>query len=197
MRRSLAMVAVLLTACAPAADPPDAPSATPAPTPSTGATPSPTPEQALTKRSQTPAPPAEAPSVEGEWAMLETGPLTSEEAIDAAALPDGLKAFLKEALLDEVIAAEEWAEEFPDCPVEARVTALHPAGFAVGSVLGCGPDGLMGIFAGTAEAWGAAVSALPEPPECEALAEAGVPAGVPVDWDEGFRCAEGGGWRYW
>lgn len=143
-----------------------------------------------------PETPAEPPEVEGEWEEKDTGPMTSEEAIDAADLPAGLKAYLKEALLQGIDDNEEYADEFPNCPVEAQVTALHPAGFAVGSVLGCGPDGPMGVFAGRAGAWREVVRVHDEP-ECSELAELGIPAGVPVTWDQGLRCGEGGSVRYW
>ncbi len=194
MRRAGILIAALvLGGCTPAPEPSepmtsDASRAAAAPSPSLAP---------VAPASAEPAEPVEAPTVEGVWQEVETGAMTSDEAIDAAPLPDGLRAFLKDALLEEVLASEEWAEEFPDCPVEARVTAIHPAGFAVGSVLGCGPYGVMGVLGEADGGWVELASAILEPPECAVLAEAGVPAAVPYPWDEGLSCVEGGAWRYW
>lgn len=193
MRRAGILIAALaLGGCSPApepAEPPSSASPLPAAAPSS--------LEPVAPRTEAPSEPVEAPSVAGTWQELDTGALTSDELIDAAVLPEGLRVFLKDALLEEVLAGEEWAEEFPDCPVEARVTALHPAGFAVGSVLGCGPGGVMGLLGETDDGWTELASALVEPPECADLAEAGVPAGVPYPWDEGLSCLDGGAWRYW
>lgn len=144
-----------------------------------------------------PAEPAEPPTVEGEWEELELEPMTSDDAIAAAPLPEALKQYLGDALLEEIIANEEWAEEFPDCPVEADVTAYHPAGFAVVGIAGCGPTGRFGIVASAGEQWEEAVMVGDDAPACSELAEAGVPADVPYVWDGGLRCDDPSGFRYW
>lgn len=193
--RSTALAAALLLVAgcsAEAPSPSQAPSSSPAQPSSSAPAESPSPSE-----SAQPSAPAVAPSVEGEWKTVEIGPMLSDGDVDGADLPDGLKAYLKEAILDQVLLEEEYADEFPDCPVEARVTALHPAGFAVATIAGCGPDAQMGVIKATGDEWDAAVLQGNETPACQELADEGVPAKVPVDWDEGFRCTDGDGWRYW
>ena len=197
MRKLGVLAVVLLSACSQDA-PEQAASQPVSPTPAASVEASAKPsEEASPSQSETPAP-AAAPDVEGDWEVIETGPMTTEAAIDEADLPDGLKDYLKSALLEEILANEEWAEEFPDCPVEAQITAIHPAEFAVGMVQGCGPDGRMGIFKEDGGEWRDAVLIGNSVPNCTDLADEGVPAEVPVDWDEGFRCQDTEeNWRYW
>ena len=197
MRELGVLAVVLLSACSQDASE-QAASQPVSPTPAASVEASAEPaEEASPSQSDTPVP-ASAPDVEGEWETVETGPMTTEAAIDEADLPDGLKEYLKGALLEEIIANEEWAEEFPDCPVEAQITAIHPAEFAVGMVQGCGPDGRMGIFKADNGTWREAVLIGNSVPNCTDLADEGVPAEVPVGWDEGFRCQDTEeNWRYW
>ena len=207
MRRSRLLVplaaALLLAGCAGGDGPSDEPAS---PEEASSAAEEPTedetpPEEDATpdeaEEPQEPVEPAEPPTVEGEWAELDLPPMTSNEDIGQAPLPQALKLYLEQALLDEIIYNEEFADEFPDCPVEASVTAYHPAGFAVVGIAGCGPTGQFGIVTSANEMWEPAAMVGEEPPTCQELADAGVPGDVPYAWDDGFRCSEGNEYRYW
>lgn len=203
--RTVALFAalLLLAGCSQPTSEPDGDESAPAPNSSQAestpaAEPEASPSESAASEPASEAAPAVAPSVEGEWKSVDTGPMTTEEEIDATDLPSALKEYLKSALMEEIIANEEWAEEFPGCPVEAQITALHTAGFAVGMVQGCGPDGLMGVFKDDGGTWRDSVMTGNEVPACADLAAEGVPADVPYEWDEGFRCQDAGAnWRYW
>lgn len=204
MRRLLIGAAALaLVGCAGGAPEPAVSSAPGDPSPTAAATDDGTPSEAPSPApspSEDPssAAPAVAPTVEGEWREHDPAPLADDAAIGAAELPDGLKQALRDAVLDVVVMNEEYDDEFPDCPVEVSVGGIHPVGFAVASIAGCGPAEATGVFAYTDGAWHLAVPTSPEPPSCHALADAGVPAGVPYPWDGGqLHCIEGSEQRIW
>lgn len=211
MRRPLALMAVLALAGCGGGEPaapveeisaPPAPSAEPEPSEEpTEAEPAPSasssPETA-TEEPTSEAPRAVPPEVEGEWREHDATPMDTEAAIEGSSLSAGLKAALHEAVIDVVVLNDEYDEEFEDCPVEAAVAGVHPAGFAVASVAGCGPAELTGVYAYADGQWTLAVETSPEPPRCMALADAGVPAGVPYPWDGGqLHCMEGSEQRFW
>lgn len=120
-----------------------------------------------------------------------------DEEIDAVDVPTSLKTYLKETVLD-VVTANEGEEGADDCPVETSVVGYHPAGFAVVSIVGCGPEESTGVVAQEGDGWVPAVLTAPDTPACQELADAGVPAQVPYLNGEGLRCEDNdGSVRFW
>ena len=190
MRRSALVGAVLLlVGCAGGA--PESPP-TPDAAPSPGAT-----STASSAPSIPDASPVEAPSVEGNWRTLDATSMLIDEEIDAVDVPTSLKTYLNETVLD-VVTANEGEEGADDCPVETSVVGYHPAGFAVVSIVGCGPEESTGVVAQEGDGWVPAVLTAPDTPACQELADAGVPAQVPYLNGEGLRCEDNdGSVRFW
>ncbi len=141
--------------------------------------------------------PAATPSVEGSWRTLDATAMLTNEEIDAVDVPASLKTYLKETVLD-VVTANEGEEGAENCPVETSVVGYHPAGFAVVSIIGCGPEESSGVVAQDGDGWVPAVLTAPDMPDCEELSDAGVPAQVPYLNGEGLRCeGNDGSVRFW
>ena len=190
MRRSALVGAVLLlVGCAGGA--PESPP-TPDVAPSSGA-----PSVASSAPATPDATPVETPSVEGNWRTLDATSMLTDEEIDVVDVPASLKTSLKESVLD-VVTANEGEEGADDCPVETSVVAYHPAGFAVVSIVGCGPEESTGVVAQEGDGWVPAVLTAPDVPACQELADAGVPARVPYLNGENLRCDDtDGSVRFW
>ena len=200
MRLPVALMGLLLLVGCAGADSTPAPTATPTSAGPVGTAATPGTEPAastLPSGAATHTAPAQAPTVQGAWVNTDAAGMITDAEIDAAQLPDTLKTYLKGAVLDVVTVNEDY-EEASDCPVEATVAGTHPAGFAVISVTGCGPEEFTGVVATQGDGWVPAVLTTPDIPACQELADAGVPGGAPYPLDQGLRCVDNdGSSRYW
>lgn len=189
MRRVVAAAASLLVVVGCASGGPQ-----PTPSPETpGQSSSSSNASAASSTPATPSEPASAPSVKGAWKKLDAKPLLTDAEIDAAPVPESLKSYLKETVLDVVTENRGQEGDAENCPVETRIIGYHPAGFAMVSVTGCGPEESVGVVAQEGDGWVPAVFTSPDAPACQELAEAGVPTGVPYLNGEPLHCNDNDG----